>query len=48
MNEDVEALRDALDNFQSGAKITQKMGLFLRLIRVVFTLFGVTLALKEE
>ena len=31
---------------QSGVKITPKMGLFLLLTWVVFTLFGVTLTLK--
>ena len=35
-------------NSQSGVNITPKMGLFLLLTGVVFTLFGVTLTLKVQ
>ena len=41
-------LKKSSFNAQSGVKITPKMGLFLLLTWVVFTLFGVTLTLKVE
>ena len=41
-------LKKSSFNSHSGVKITPKMGLFLLLTWVVFTLFGVNLTLKVE